>query len=69
MCGFQHLFIWAALLSLPPSSEIRKERGVIFAEHERGNSEQGIGRLVGHTNGLLPHFMPLGTDLDTRPSR
>ena len=24
-----------------------KERGVIFAEHERGNSQQGIGRLLG----------------------
>ena len=24
-----------------------EERGVIFAEHERGNSQQGIGRLLG----------------------
>ena len=26
------------------SSEVR---GVIFAEHQRGNSQQGIGRLLG----------------------
>jgi len=24
-----------------------EERGVIFAEHQRGNSQQGIGRLLG----------------------
>ena len=25
-----------------------EERGVIFAEHYRGNSQQGIGRLLGN---------------------
>ena len=37
-----------------------EERGVIFAEHERGNSQHGIGRLLGRPASTICHELARG---------
>ena len=41
-----------------------EERGVIFAEHQRGNSQRGIGRLLGRTASTIGRELARGRQDD-----
>jgi IS30 family transposase len=41
-----------------------EERGVIFAEHNRGNSQQGIGRLLGRSASTIGRELARGQRVD-----
>jgi IS30 family transposase len=44
-------------------------RGVIFAEHQRGNSQQGIGRLLGRPASTIGRELASGRQDDGRARR
>ena len=46
-----------------------EERGVIFAEHQRGNSQQGIGRLLGRPASTIGRELARGRQDDGRARR
>ncbi|MBL4541584.1 MAG: helix-turn-helix domain-containing protein, partial [Rhodobacteraceae bacterium] len=41
-----------------------EERGVIFAEHQRGNSQRGIGRLLGRPASTISRELARGRQDD-----
>ena len=41
-----------------------EERGVIFAEHQRGNSQQGIGRILGRPASTIGRELARGRQDD-----